>query len=260
MSARLVYSPHYDIRFLGLERLHPFDSRKYSRAFARLDPAHQAAAEAPVAPASHQDLLTVHTKDYLNSLRSPEVIAQSLELGFARFIPGALSDRFVLRKMRWAVSGTTVAARRALEQGAAVNLSGGYHHAKPSGGEGFCVYNDIAIAIVALRSEGLLEERARVLYVDLDAHLGNGVAHAFLEDDRVLLFDMFNAQIYPADDRPARARLNWGIGLDSSVDDTRYLGALKAELIGALEASQDVKLVIYNAGTDVFERDPLGGL
>ncbi len=260
----VVYNPKYDIRFGGLERLHPFDSRKYSRAYARakaqlgatlsratLDPGKGAPASA---------LSTVHTQAYLRKLNEPSVVAAALELGFVRFLPIKLVDRYVLAKMRLATAGTILAAEAAMERGLAINLSGGYHHAKRGSGEGFCVYNDIAIAIRSLRAKGLLAQEQRVLYVDLDAHMGNGVADVFADDRSVTLFDMFNRGIYPADDRAALARLDFGLPLAFGVEDSLYLSALQRELPEAIDGLSAPGFAIYNAGTDVFEGDPLGGM
>ena len=94
--------------------------------------------------------------------------------------------------MRWAVAGSLIAAREALSTGIAVNLSGGYHHAKPDRGEGFCVFNDVAYLVHALRNEGQLTAEKRVAYIDLDAHQGNGVCHHFRADRQIFIYDAFN--------------------------------------------------------------------
>lgn len=262
---RVVYSRHYNIGFLGLERLHPFDSRKYGRAWkclrqhfgSRLNEMHVT----PRSQVDRETLLSVHRQEYLESLRQPQVIARSLELGRLSKIPGWVSDRFILKSMRWATQGSIVAAREALQHGFAVNLGGGYHHAKPDRGEGFCVYNDIALAVRTLRKEGLLEENSRIAYVDLDAHQGNGVSHCFLEDPSVFLFDMFNSNLYPAGDAVARARIDCPIPLQSTCTEQEYLRDLKQQLpafLDSISRSRPVAMAIYNAGTDVFHEDPLG--
>ena len=159
--------------------------------------------------------------------------------------------------------GTIIAARECLDHGLAVNLSGGYHHAKPTGGEGFCIYSDIALAVHALRADGLLAEHDRIAYVDLDAHQGNGVCHAFMDDRQVFIFDMYNATIYPSDDTEARDRVDCDVRLTSNCHETEYLRELTGRLPGFLDSvsrSQRIGLAIYNAGTDVLIDDPLGRL
>lgn len=201
---RLVYSRRYDIRAFGLELLHPFDSRKYSRAWKLLQKQFgRRLAECRVRPprqVSQNELLHVHTASYLNQLADSKYVARAIEVSVARFVPATLLDRCVLAPMRWATMGSIVATEEALRTGLAVNLSGGYHHAKPSAGEGFCLYSDIGLALENTRRLGMLSAVDRVLYMDLDVHQGNGVCHVFLEDPRVFIFDMFNAQIYPAHD------------------------------------------------------------
>ncbi len=159
--------------------------------------------------------------------------------------------------------GTIIAAGECIEQGLAVNLGGGYHHAKPAGGEGFCIYCDIALAVQSLRKNGLLAENDRIAYVDLDAHQGNGVCHAFMADRRMFIFDMYNSDIYPSYDADARDRTHCNIPLTSSCHEKDYLRDLTKSLPGFLDSisrTGRVGLGIYNAGTDVYVDDPLGQL
>jgi histone deacetylase 11 len=261
---RVVYHRSYNVGFFGLEKLHPFDSRKYGKAWRLLRP-HVAKGDLvrPPQPLSRAELLEVHTDAYLRRLEDPAYLAGALEIPPLRLLPRWLIDWCVLRPMRWAAAGTIVAAREALAHGFAVNLGGGFHHAKPDAGEGFCVYNDIALAVRALRREGRLAERERVVYVDLDAHQGNGVSHAFLDERRVFMLDAFNSTIYPCYDTRARERIDCPLPLTPSCTETEYLGALRARLPGFLDSvgsSAPIGLAIYNAGTDVYEHDALGGL
>ena len=264
---KLVYTRRYNIGFLGLERLHPFDSRKYGRAWRAVGrEARRLRDRAWVGvprPASVADLAAVHDPAYLDSLRDTRVLASALELPFVRWLPGWATRWAVLRPMRWAVAGSLVAAREALACGVAVNLSGGYHHAKPNGGEGFCVFNDIAYLVHRLRAEGRLAADDRVAYVDLDAHQGNGVCHHFRSDRRVFIYDAFNPGIYPAHDRSARDRIDCPVRLPVRCTGAEYLRLLAASLPGFLDSvgrTGRVGLAVYNAGTDVFEGDALGGL
>lgn len=266
---RIVYSPRYNMGLLGLERwLHPFDARKYGRVRTALRQAFGRRLDSwlvrPTRPVSRAELLLVHTPEHLERLRSPAVVAAALELPMLAKLPLALTDWCLLSPMRWATMGTIVAARAALAgKNLAINLGGGFHHAKPGSGEGFCVYADIGLAIAMLRRERLLRADARVVSIDLDAHQGNGVAHCFLDDPCVFLFDQFNDSIYPRYDEIARERIDCAIPLPSGCDDERYLNLLTSRLPGFLDSagrSAPVELAIYNAGTDVHRDDPLGGL
>lgn len=263
---RIVYSPEYNISFGGLEKLHPFDARKFERVWNQLllevDNLDELRV-APDNPVSEQDLAHVHTARHLRRMHESGYVAEALELPPLRYLPHALIDRSVLRPMRWASQGTVVASRECLQHGFAVNLGGGFHHAKPTGGEGFCVYTDIALAIQRLRSESRLPDDKQILYVDLDAHQGNGVCHSFLEDPQVRIFDMYNAQIYPFLDTPARDRIDYGVQLQNRCSSTRYLNELTEHLPKFLDQSTQpspVGLAIYNAGTDIHKDDPLGAL
>ncbi|MEM8679570.1 MAG: histone deacetylase [Planctomycetota bacterium] len=259
----LVYSWRYNIGFYGFERLHPFDSRKYGRAWRKLKPYRAwASHRIPDRPARHDELARVHRVDYLARLHRPACVAAALELPFVKFLPAWLIDLHILRPLRWATRGTILAAEAALQCGLAINLSGGYHHAKPHAGEGFCLYADAAIAIESLRASQQIDAASRVMHIDTDAHQGNGVCHCFMDDSRVFLFDIFHADIYPQADSDARARIDCAVPIHSTCTDDEYLGALQQRLPGFIDSitNQPVALAIYNAGTDVFRGDPLGGL
>ena len=156
-----------------------------------------------------------------------------------------------------------LAVREAIKDGVAVNLSGGYHHAKSDQGEGFCIYADIALAIDSARREELLGDSARVAYIDTDAHQGNGVCHTFLDDKRVFIFDMYNHTNYPCYDHIAQGRIDCHVRIHAGHTSDEYMKALRDELPGFLDSisqTQPAELAIYNAGTDVFEGDALGNL
>lgn len=264
---KIVYTRRYNIGFFGVERLHPFDARKYGRAWRAVGrEARRLRNRAWVGvprPASFADLAAVHDPAYLDRLRDPGVLADALELPFVRRLPGWAVRWAVLRPMRWAVAGSLVAARAAMESGLAVNLSGGYHHAKPDRGEGFCVFNDIAYLVHRLRAEGRLGTDDRVAYVDLDAHQGNGVGHHVRDDPLVFLYDAFNRDIYPAYDRAARERVDCPVPLPAGCTGPDYLRLLELTLPRFLDSvgrNGRVGLAVYNAGTDVYAGDALGGL
>jgi histone deacetylase 11 len=263
ISPKVVYTPGYDIHFLGLEKLHPFDSCKYSRTWKSLQQIFgdrlQQSLLAPNVPAPLVMLQAVHTDAYLQQLQHSRFVAKALELKSLELLPIGILDRHVLKSMRLATAGTVLAAASALEHGMSVNLSGGYHHASQDSGEGFCIYADIAIAIATLRQSGQLCADDAILIIDLDAHQGNGLARIFDLDPSVHILDMYNYQIYPNDVR-AQARIDCNLPLPSGTRDDRYLGTLKEHLPLFLSQIERPKIAFYNAGTDIYERDPLGQL
>jgi histone deacetylase 11 len=265
-KVKVVYSPHYNVSFFGIERLHPFDSKKYGRAWKVLESQfgheltnHHLPVDRPV---SDEELLLVHTPEYLASLHSPAKLAGILELPALQFLPGWMTAWRVLRPMRWATRGSVIAAKAALQTGAAINLSGGYHHAKPNQGEGFCVFSDAALIVYQLRQEKLLQPDDTVAYVDLDAHHGNGVCHQFLADRRISIFDMYNENVYPGKELEEHRRIDYNIPLPFGCPGAEYLAILRENLPRFLNSldSRRLRLAIYNAGTDVFAGDKLGGL
>ena len=265
---KIVYHPHYNIGFFGIENLHPFDSKKYGRSYRTLQKQFGEQLDEhllqPAHPVRRATLLQVHSPSYLEQLASAHYAAQVLEIPPIRYLPGRLVDTLVLKRMRWATQGTILAAQAAFSSGLVVNLAGGYHHAKPNAGEGFCAYADIALAITTARNEGLLGKTDNVAYIDLDAHQGNGVCHCFLDDNSIHIFDMYNQDIYPAHDIIARQRIDWDVPLSTGCTTQPYLDTLKRELpnfLASLENdSKAPSFAIYNAGTDIFEQDPLGQL
>ena len=263
----IIFSKRYDISFFGFERLHPFDSRKYGRAWTELRREfgstlyrNHIVVDRAV---SDSELLLVHSPKYLERIRASNELANALEVPALRRLPGWFIRWRMVRPMRWAVRGSVLAAKAAMQTGLAVNLSGGYHHAKPDRGEGFCIFSDIALIVRQLRAEGLIRSPQRIAYIDLDAHQGNGVCHQFMEDREVFIFDMYNASIYPAYDRKARDRIDCDLPLPSGCVGNEYLRLLKTQLppfLDSVASSGRVALGIYNAGTDVFQEDKLGGM
>ncbi len=259
---KIVYSPGYDIHFLGLEKLHPFDSCKYSRTWNALvekfgDRLHQYRIN-PTDPVTLEMLETVHSDAYLTQLKISRRVAKALELDSLGFLPVGILDHRVLQPMRLATKGTAIAAETSLETGIAINLSGGYHHASRDRGEGFCVYSDIAIAIALLRQSQKLAAEDPIAIIDLDAHQGNGLERIFYSDAAVHILDMYNQDVYP-NDPWAKTRINCDLPLKSGTRDQEYLGKLQEHLPAFLQHCQP-KIAFYNAGTDIYEYDPLGRL
>ncbi len=257
MKLPIVFSPRYDIRVLGIEKFHPFDSEKYGKVHRYLVDKvgiDEGSFYAPD-PATDDVLLKVHDANYLDSLQKSANIALIAEVMVAALLPNAILQKHLLEPIRYATGGTILGLALALENGWAINLSGGYHHAKAESGGGFCFFADVPIAV---RNMWETDPDRKVLIVDLDAHQGNGNASIFGDDPRVCIFDIFNGSIYPGDHEAARY-VKYNHPVRMYVSDGEYLGLLESELPPAIEESSP-GLIIYNAGTDVLAGDPLGGM
>ncbi|MEO0760979.1 MAG: histone deacetylase [Pseudomonadota bacterium] len=158
----------------------------------------------------------------------------------------------VARRARLSASGTFLAALMALERGIAANSAGGSHHAGPEGGAGFCVFNDVAVAITNLLAQGA---PGRILVVDCDVHQGDGTARIFADDPRVFTLSIHAANNYPAE----KAISDLDVALPDGMGDDGYLAALAPALDRAVAAAAPT-LVFYNAGVDVWSGDRLGRL
>lgn len=194
--------------------------------------------------ADWSDLLRVHTAAYLDRLA-----AGTLSRHAERRMGLPWSKQLVYRS-RLAVQGTINAAMMALEDGIAANLAGGTHHAFPDHGEGFCVLNDVAVAIRLLKQSCWIR---RALIIDLDVHQGNGNAAIFADDATVFTFSMHGARNYPFDKPPSTL----DIPLPDAASDAAYLDALAAHLPAVVERARP-DLVFYLAGIDVVQNDRFG--
>ncbi len=250
----LVYSKKYEINFGGLERAHPFDIHKYTKIAKQLIADEVVAVRDFHVPdeLSREQILLVHTPAFLTSLKSSTTVAEYLEAPMVAVLPAGMIDRGMLRAFRHASGGTILAARLALKHGIAVNIGGGYHHAKPDRGEGFCVYADMPIAIRVLRKEKLVR---RVLVVDLDVHQGNGTIGCCQGDPDVFTFSMHQRDIYPI----PKEKGDLDIELRAGTDDETYLRLLREALPDVIKRSRP-ELVILQAGCDTLKGDPLAGL
>jgi len=250
----VVYSKKYQINLAGLERLHPFDIHKYSKIYNRLvADGILAAGEAHVPnELTREQILMVHTPAFLDSLKNPKTLARYLEAPVVGRLPAALLDRGMLRAFRRASGGTLLAARLALKHGIAVNIGGGYHHAKPGKGEGFCIYADMPITVKVLQKENLVR---RVLIVDLDVHQGNGTIVCCRNDPNVYTFSMHQGTIYPH----PKEKGSRDIELDAGTTDEEYLRILRKALPEVIAKSKP-DLVILQAGCDTLKGDPLASL
>lgn len=191
-------------------------------------------------------LALVHTPEYLAKLASSGLSAsEQRRLG----LPWSET---LWQRSRLASAGTLLAARAALVDGLAGNLAGGTHHAFADHGEGFCVLNDVAIAIRKLQAERLVE---RAAVIDLDVHQGNGTASIFEADDSVFTFSMHGERNYPL----AKMRSNLDVPLQDGAGDAEYLDSLQKHLPAVLDAA-NADIVFYLAGVDVVAGDRYGKL
>lgn len=189
-------------------------------------------------------LRLVHTEDYLWKLATGNLTPSE-----ERRIGIPWSER-LWRRSRLAVTGTLNAALMALEDGHAGNLAGGTHHAYPDHGQGYCVLNDVAVAIRELQRRGRLR---RALVIDLDVHQGNGTAAIFADDPDVFTFSMHGDRNFPA--RKAVSDLD--VGLPCGIGDDEYLARLSRELPAVMDAA-GADLVFYLAGVDPARGDRYG--
>src|SRR3990172_11193910 len=244
MAVPVVWHPAYEVD-IGP---HVFPTRKYRLVRDRL------LAEGTIsrvdliepAPASDDQVALVHTSDYLLKSKTGTL---SLEEQLVLEVPFSPA----LRDAAWlCAGGSTLAGRLALERGIALHLGGGFHHAFPDHGEGFCLINDVAIAIRVLQQAG---EITRAMVIDCDVHHGNGTAAVFGDDATVFTFSIHQEQNYPAWKPPS----DLDIGLDDGCGDEEYLKALERYVPQTLDRHRP-DLVWYLAGADPYREDQLGGL
>lgn len=196
-------------------------------------------------PATIEDVRLVHTEDYVSRLCSGQLTPREIRrLG----LPWSGS---LVRRSFYAVGGTISAALCALEQGFSSNLAGGTHHSFPDHGEGFCVLNDVAVAIQTLRNRRLIR---RAAVVDCDVHQGNGTATIFADDHDTFTFSIHGANNYPL----FKVRSTLDIELPDGTGDTEYLNTLAGALRTVLAWNPDI--VFYLAGADPYAHDKLGRL
>jgi acetoin utilization deacetylase AcuC-like enzyme len=241
---KLIYHPGYDLQ-LGS---HVFPSVKFRLIREYLIEQGHAKPDdfLQPEPALESDLLLVHTADWVHRLRDGtlrEAELMRLELPWSR----ALVEGFWL-----AAGGSILAARMALAQGGSYNVGGGFHHAFPAHGEGFCAIHDVAVAIRRLQHDGQIK---RAMVVDCDVHHGNGTAAIFANDPSVFTFSIHQFHNYPAQKPPSTVDLH----LEDGVGDDEYLQKLREQLEPSI-ADFKPELIFYIAGADPYREDQLGGL
>jgi acetoin utilization deacetylase AcuC-like enzyme len=197
-------------------------------------------------PAPDEDVLLVHSPRYLKHVKTGGLSQAELKALEIHYSPELV--RFALLS----VGGTVLAARKAIETGLAVHIGGGFHHAFPDHGEGFCLLNDVA---VAARKVIVDEYAERVMIVDCDLHQGNGTAAALAGRKEIFTLSIHQMDIYPTE----KPRSTLDIPLWAGDGDDKYLAALRAHIPNIYREFRP-GLVIYLAGADPYEKDQLGGL
>ena len=241
---KLVYHAGYDLN-LGA---HVFPSKKFRLIRERLLADGFASADDFVQPepATDDDLRLVHTADWVKRLRTGTLSLEELthlEIPYSE----------PMREAFWlAAGGTTLAARLSLRDRIGFNVGGGFHHAYPGHGEGFCAIHDVAVAIRRLQEDKLIE---KAMVVDCDVHHGNGTAAIFANDPTVFTLSIHQFNNYPELKPPS----NLDIHLDDGVRDEEYLERLAEGYLPAIEKFRP-DLLMYVAGADPFHQDQLGGL
>lgn len=241
---KIFYSPYY---YADIGEGHVFPIRKFELvrdkliAEGTLSPDEVQEPE----PAAVPDLLLIHTADYISRLQSGGLTPKEVrKLG----LPWSES---LVRRSFLAISGTINAARACLGSGVASNLAGGTHHSYPDRGEGYCVLNDVAVAVRVLQRDGLAK---RFLIIDLDVHQGDGTAFIFRDSPEVFTFSMHGAKNYPL----FKQTSSLDIELKDGTGDEEYLETLDHALERLMMHDPDV--IFYLAGADPYERDKLGRL
>lgn len=240
----VVWSPVYEMEIGD----HVFPTEKYRLVLEEL------LADGTIArehvhrpgPAADEDLRRVHTPAYVEKLRDDR---------FSRHERWRMEIPFspeIRRAFRTSCGGSILTGRLALRRRMAVHLGGGFHHAFPDHAEGFCLLNDVAVALRTLESEASLQ---RATVIDCDVHHGNGTAAIFSDDDRVHTLSLHQEGIYPVRKPPG----DRDVGLPARTGDRRYLEALREVLPEALE-EHEPDLAFYLAGADPYRGDQLGGL
>ena len=241
---KLIYHDGYDLN-LGA---HVFPSQKFRMIRDKLLEDGVATQDDFLAPqpATDEDVLRVHSQEYVYKLKNGSLSRTEemrLEVPYSKKLIEAC----------WlAAGGSILAGRRALQDGWAANIGGGFHHACPDHGEGFCVIHDVAIAIRRLQFDGAIE---RAMVVDTDVHQGNGTAVVFGGDGNVYTLSLHQEHNYPFPKPPSTV----DVDLPDGIGDQEYLAILEKHLHQALHDFAP-ELLFYVAGADPYREDQLGGL
>jgi acetoin utilization deacetylase AcuC-like enzyme len=195
---------------------------------------------------SSEQILLTHTPDYLDKLNKLTLTRkEERNIGFP-------VRKDLIERGKIISHGTYECAYHAMQYGVSMNIAGGTHHAYADRGEGFCVFNDMAIASHLLLSKAIVK---KILFVDLDVHQGNGNAHIFRDDDRVFTFSMHGAKNYPV----RKEISNLDIGVPDKIEDKAYLKLLY-ETLPSLIQKTEPDIIFYQSGVDILSTDKLGRL
>jgi acetoin utilization deacetylase AcuC-like enzyme len=241
---KLVYHERYDLN-LGP---HVFPSQKFRLIYEMLLREGIATQEDFLRPnpASDEDLLRVHTPEWVRKLKTGTLTLSEVMLLEVPYSPELVEAVWL------AAGGTILAGQSALRDGFGSNLGGGFHHAYPGHGEGFCAIHDVAVAIRKLQADSAIK---KAMVVDTDVHHGNGTAAIFRNDHTVFTISIHQENNYPADKPPSSIDLH----MDDRVDDDEYLGALIPAVQKALDEFHP-EILFYVGGADPYCEDQLGGL
>ena len=241
---RVSYTPRY---YADIGEGHVFPIRKFELVRDQLlrEGTLRPADVVEPQPAPLADVLLVHTDDYVTRLRAGTLSPREIRR------LGLPWSKALVRRSFLATGGTLNAARWALAAGVGSNLAGGTHHAYPDRGEGFCVLNDVAIAVRALRRDRLIR---RAAIVDCDVHQGNGTAAIFADDPSVFTFSMHGAKNYPL----FKERSTLDVELADGTGDDEYMESLSAHLPRVFAHEPDI--IFYLGGADPYKEDKLGRL
>lgn len=254
-GVEIVYSEKYLINLFGLERLHPFDIHKYRKIVDKLVKEGVLDRTRIHRPeeVSEEDILLVQSQKFLKSLGDRNAVVRYLEADVLSQLPISIIRSGILKPFRYSTGGTILAAELAIQkQTIAINVGGGYHHAKPDKGEGFCIYADIPIAIRKLQKAKKIK---RALIVDVDAHQGNGTICCLEDDDTTFCFSIHQKDIYPV----PKERGDLDVEIKAGTGDKKILEILDKRLPEIINQSKpDVVFVV--GGCDPLEHDPLAGL
>jgi acetoin utilization deacetylase AcuC-like enzyme len=241
---KLVYHERYDLN-LGP---HVFPSQKFRLLHEMLLREGIATPQDFLRPnpASDDDILRVHTPEWMSKLKTGTLSASEVMLLEVPYSPELVEAVWL------AAGGTILAGQSALRDGFGANLSGGFHHAHPGHGEGFCAIHDVAVGIRKLQADGAVK---KAIVVDTDVHHGNGTAAIFRNDPTVFTISIHQENNYPAHKPPSSIDLN----MADRVDDDEYLDSLIPAVQKALDEFQP-EILFYVGGADPYCEDQLGGL
>lgn len=245
MSLSIVHSPDFHAELPGGHRFPMGKFRRLAEVLVEEGLVAPGTFHVPQ-PAPSEWIAAVHDRSYVD-----HVFGAQVEAKVAREIGIPMTDQVALRA-RSACAGSVLTGRLALQHGIACNTAGGSHHARLEQGAGFCVFNDVAVAIRQLQADGLIE---RAMVVDLDVHQGDGTAAIFARDDSTFTFSMHAEKNYPVRKHPS----DRDIALPDGTGDEAYMEALRAALPMLIEAAVP-DIVFYNAGVDPHCDDRLGRL